>query len=273
MGLVGLLGTAAFGFEVDDVAGLELVAAGKVVEAAYLIGIQLKLPGNEPLRVALPGHHIRKAPLRLHVVVFIILGHAGQPFAVVAVQAIELYHLNEFTRISLVGGIAAAFQAVCPPFVVGDVELEEFLVARAFGEEQGMVFIRILGIAVFPETLAFLIVVVIHPFPLPGVVALDAEMVVRFAGQFAGSGGRLDETLRQGDAGRNPVAFLVLDGNILVFVDIIDIDGVFRLGKHRCGHQRQKAGKKKFSAVLHRDKTVIKMGAGTWICGKITLYL
>ena len=82
-----------------------------------------------------------------------------------------------------------------------------------------MVFVGILYFVVFTEAFPPPVIVMVNTFPLP-VVALDAEMVIRPAGQIALSGSGFQQSLRQRDAGWNFVFVLLLDGQILVFPDI-----------------------------------------------------
>ena len=149
-----------------------------------------------------------------------------------------------------------------PTFIVGNVEFEKFSVSGTFGQKQGMVFVRVFGIPVFSETFSLCIIIVIHPFALPWIMAFDTEMIVRFLCQLAGSGSRLDKTLRQSDTGRDFIPFLMFDGNIFVFAYIIEIDGIFRLWKHRCDNKRQQADEGKFPATVHilGHKSIIKIG-------------
>ena len=64
-----------------------------------------------------------------------------------------------------------------------------------------MVFVRELRLAVFAEALLLLVVVMVDPFALPIVVALDAEVVIAFLGQLALPGARFEDALGEGDAG------------------------------------------------------------------------
>ena len=61
--------------------------------------------------------------------------------------------------------------------------------------------------------------------PCP-VVALDAEVVITLDGQVAQSGAALKEPLCQCDAGRDAVFDHLLDGQVLVLVDILLVLGV-----------------------------------------------
>ena len=114
-----------------------------------------------------------------------------------------------------------------------------------------MVFVRLFGVAVFPETLALFVVVVIDTLTLPRVVALDAEVIVRLPGQFAGTCRRFEQPLGKRDAGRYLVALLVVNGDIFVLVDVIEIYRVFRLGRDENGDKKENPYERKAGTYIH----------------------
>ena len=82
-----------------------------------------------------------------------------------------------------------------------------------------MVLVAFQSRAIGTEALARCIVVVINPVARP-VVALDAEMVVSLAAELALARPTLENALGKRDAGGNVIAKHLLDGEVLVFVDI-----------------------------------------------------
>ena len=64
------------------------------------------------------------------------------------------------------------------------------------------------------------IIVVVY-FPTFPALAFDTERVVALSGKFTLSCPTLKETLCEGDAGRNLPAVHLLDGDVLVLVDIL----------------------------------------------------
>jgi hypothetical protein len=95
------------------------------------------------------------------------------------------------------------------------------------GQEMGMVFIRIVDIAVFAETFVSPVVVVVYPSPVPVAVAFDAKVVVAFAGQTASAVIRLQDSLGKCDACGNARAVHLFYGQVFVPLDILP--AVFRM--------------------------------------------
>jgi hypothetical protein len=141
---------------------------------------------------------------------------------VIIVEMVVLDVLYEFLGILRIGGIATFLQTVCPGLVVGDIVLEQGLVAVLVAEEIGMVPEGLLRAVIDPETLSAHIVIDFHGLALPVVVTLDPEMVVTFRGQGGKARTRLKDTLCQGDAGRYSCPVHLTDrdagicGNILL---------------------------------------------------------
>ena len=109
---------------------------------------------------------------------------------VVAIQLVILDHLDQFVGVGPIRGIATLLQPLCPPFVVGDAQLEEAGITRPFGQELGVVGVGLLHRAVLAKAFPPQVVVVIDPCTFP-FVAFDAKMVVRSASQVALPGSRL----------------------------------------------------------------------------------
>ena len=74
-----------------------------------------------------------------------------------------------------------------------------------------MVFVGIRHALVLAEALAPPVIVVIDFFPLPVAMALDAEVIVRLARQFAPPRAGFEQALCQRDARRDLVAMHVVD--------------------------------------------------------------
>lgn len=83
-----------------------------------------------------------------------------------------------------------------------------------------MILIRLVGIAVGTETLVPLVVIVIDASTAP-TVTLDTEVVIPLQCQFAPACPTLEEALCQGDGRRDTVTLHLLDGDILILVDIL----------------------------------------------------
>lgn len=70
-------------------------------------------------------------------------------------------------------------------------------------------------------------------------MAFYTEVVIRFLGQVAGSGGRLYKPLGQRDAGRDFIFALMLYGNVLIFTYVVEVDGIFALRADACRQQQE----------------------------------
>ena len=96
-----------------------------------------------------------------------------------------------------------------------------------------MVTVRITRMFIGAETLVGRIVIVSDRRSVPGTSTFDSEVIVRLAGQQALSGPRFQQSLRQGNTGRNAVMLHLIDCNTAIFLDIIFICLVARLCRNR----------------------------------------
>lgn len=159
---------------------------------------------------------------------------------VVLMQLVKFDDLDELVGVLWVGGIAALFQTSRPTLVVAGAEVEETGIARLASQELAVVFVALLGIAIYTEAFSTSVVIVILLRTHPRGMALDAEVVVALSHEVASSRSTLEESLCQGDAGRYAVSKHLLDGEILVLVDVCLIGLVpFHLRTHRCGGQEE----------------------------------
>ena len=139
--------------------------------------------------------------------------------SVILVEIIYFNNSDELLGIGRRGGIAAAFQSLCPSFVVGGAEGEEHAVALRCGEELTMVLVAFVGIVVGTKTLAAFVVIVIGGASRPS-VTFYSEVVVCLLRQLAIPCPTLKEPLGKGDAGGNAVFQHFLDGKVFILVDI-----------------------------------------------------
>ena len=140
------------------------------------------------------------------------LGHRlfhGHP--VKAPEIIVLHALDKFRRIGRVRRVTGLLEAVCPRLVIHRLEIEQELVAVPVTEEIGMVPEAFLRGIVGTEAFVPPVVVGPHRPSVPVVVALDAEVIVAFRRQRGSAGGRFDDALGQGDAGRDTGAVHLID--------------------------------------------------------------
>ena len=196
--------------DIDKVARFGLNAAFRqVVVVEEFAEFHVILVGNVLIGIADDGHNIVKVVAALGgmpqqrsgapVVFVVFVGALGN----VLVEAVGLNQIDEFLGIKRVGGISALFKPSGPPSIVVDVEQIERSISLGF-QESGVVEIGIVGRAVF--SVAGLSREHAVAFPA---VALDAKVVVAFAGKFAGSRRTFEQSLRQGYASRNAVFALL----------------------------------------------------------------
>lgn len=107
-----------------------------------------------------------------------------------------------------------------------------------------MILVALVGIFVGTETFALGIVVVIGGAACPA-MTLDAKVIVALAGELAPARPRLKHALSKGDACGYAVFLHLLDGEILILVDVFLIGGVpFHLCRQSDWH-REKNSKKR----------------------------
>lgn len=83
-----------------------------------------------------------------------------------------------------------------------------------------MVFVALLGIAIYAEALTSCVIVVVLGGTRPCRMAFNAEVVVALLYKVAPARSTLEESLCEGDTGRYVVSKHLLDGEILVLVDV-----------------------------------------------------
>ena len=151
---------------------------------------------------------------------------------VVLIELVELDNLDELIGLLRIGGIASSLQASRPSLIIGGLETEQTAVALTIDQETRMVFERLVGRVVGTETLVACVIVVMDGAPRPA-VALNAKMIVAFAGEITLPCPTLKESLCKGDRSRNLPAMHLLDGNVLILIDILLIAFV---PAHLCVH-------------------------------------
>ena len=159
----------------------------------------------------------------------------AHPLAVVLIEFVFLDDGYQAVGIRGVGSITRLLQAACPAAVVGYLQVEEEGVACPPPQEERVVGVRLGRRAVGTETFVAGIVVVTHAASPPSAAALDAEVVVAFACQRAASGSALQQSLCQGDAGRNLVLPHLLHRQRGVLPDVFVVQGVAALSLHARG--------------------------------------
>ena len=121
-----------------------------------------------------------------------------------------------------------------------------------------MVLIRLIGRIIGTETLVTLIIIVISSAPVPA-VALDAEVIVPPDRQLTSAGATLKHALRQRYRGWYVVTLHLLDGDILILVEILLIRLVpCDLSKRRYRHKKR-----------YRDKKLLHLF--TNLCAKVVI--
>ena len=262
---VGLLRLLVLLLEVDDVAGHEGVFLVEVVVFHQLLPADAELASEQAEGVSLAHDDVGQSVGQIDLMgvdepgllLHLLLPAAELPLAhalaVVFVEVVVLDEGDQAVGVGAVGGIAGLLQSLGPPLVVGDLQLEEEGIAPALLQELGVVFIGVLHLAVGAETLAARVVVVIDLASPPGVVALDAEVVVAAPGQGAVARPALQQSLGEGDAGRDAVFVHLLHGQGGVLLDVAAVGGVLALGKgrHRQQGQRQRQQRDAVGGMRH----------------------
>ena len=151
------------------------------------------------------------------------LAHAP---AVIFIKLVILDNRNQTVGIRGIGGISRLFQSSRPTTVIRYLQLKQESIPGTPLQEQGMVVIGILRITVGTKALVTRIVVMTHGASSPIASALDAEMVIALAGQFAITGTALKQPLRQRDTGRYLMFVHLLYGKRSILFDIFVIPGV-----------------------------------------------
>lgn len=240
--------TLALLLQIYEVACCGCIVLGQVVEVVQILQAHPRL-------LAYSGHVVT----RLHhdeVVLVVAVHHVVEVEGVVIHYTLLLCEQCIFARVELAqtihlddayerfgiggaGGISCRFQSACPSPVVCDAQTVESLVASAL-QEDAVVDEALPCTAVFAELLIGRIIVAQYVRAGPRTAALDAEVVVGLGGQSASSGIALQQSLCQSDACRYAVVLHLLDGPVLIFVDICP---VCLIGSLR--HQRQAAAHNK----------------------------
>ena len=103
--------------------------------------------------------------------------------------------------------------------MIGSVQTEQASITRAVTKEFAVVLKALQSTVVCAETLAEFVVIMADGTSCPA-MALDTEVVVALKNECAPPCPTLQQTLRQGDAGRYTILQHPLDGHVLVLVDI-----------------------------------------------------
>ena len=157
------------------------------------------------------------------------LAHAA---AVVLIQVVVLDNGYQAVGIGRVCGVSRFFQAARPAFVVGNLQLKQESIACAAFQEERVVLVGVLRVAIGAEALSFGIVVVVHSPPAPVAMALYAEVVVALACQCALSRTALQQALCQCDAGGYLMFLHLLHGKRGILFDIFVVTGISALCLH-----------------------------------------
>ena len=139
---------------------------------------------------------------------------------VVFVEFVKLNDLNQFVGILRISGITGSLQTTSPAFIIGGLQIEQTAVALTIYQEARMILKRLIGRIIGPETFVAGIIIVVDLPPIPP-IALDAKMVVALSDQFALSCPTLKEALCERDAGRDFPTVHLLNGDVLVLVNIL----------------------------------------------------
>ena len=242
--LIVLGGLRLFLLQPDDLALFQLVALVALVILSQLAVADAHLVGNRAESVALARDDIvvlvKETDRMPHAARNMILRTVGHELVVVLgpvifIEFIELDDLYQFAGVLGICGITCGLQSFGPALIVGLLQVKQRLVATAVDQEQRVILIRLIGRIVGTEALVALIIIMIAGAPRPS-VTLDAEVVVGPAGEFAPPRPTLEGTLRQGDRGRNMILEHLLDGNVLILVEILLVGLVpFDLGRDAQG--------------------------------------
>ena len=157
------------------------------------------------------------------------LAHAA---AVVLIQVVVLDNGYQAVGIGRVCGVSRFFQAARPAFVVGNLQLKQESIACAAFQEERVILVGVLRVAIGAEALSFGIVVVVHSPPAPVAMALYAEVVVALACQCALSRTALQQALCQCDAGGYLMFLHLLHGKRGILFDIFVVTGISALCLH-----------------------------------------
>ena len=227
-------GTVALLLQVDDVASRRRVVARQVVVFVEFAQAQASL-------LADGGHIVTHLDDDEEVLVVLIDNVTAEELvnrfgrrscvccrsrlcrAVLAiVELVQIVHLNdadEGFRIGGTSGVACCLQPASPALVVGGMEPVETLVALLL-QEPRVVNVALAGTLVLAELLVAGIIVAQDVRACPRAAHLDAEVVVGFCCKSAASGVALQQALCQSDAGRNLELVHLLNGPVLVFVNV-----------------------------------------------------
>ena len=170
-----------------------------------------------------------------------MLSHkAVESFSLVVVKEfVEFNDLYQLVGVLWIGGVTTLFQSLCPAFIVALSQFKETGIAWLSSQKLAMVFIAVSGIFVNTETLTAGIVVVVLGWTSP-IMAFDAEMVVTLCCQNTPTSTTLKKSLGQSDAGWNVVAKHLLDGEVLVLVDVCLVGLIPLHLRLRCGAEEQR---------------------------------
>ena len=213
----------------DDLTLLQLVALVALVILGQLTITDIHLVSQRAERVSLAGNDIVVLVVVLDGVQDsidpVILGTIGHELVivlglVVLIEFVKLDNLYQFAGVLGVRGIARRLQSSGPALVVSLLQVEQRLIAAATDQELGVILEGLIGGVVGAEALVALVIVVITRAPRPS-VALDTKMVVGPPCQFTVACPTLKHALSQCDGGRDMILEHLLDGNILVLVEIL----------------------------------------------------
>ena len=147
----------------------------------------------------------------------------SKPLLIDGVEAGDVVGLDEADEaggVFGVRGVPGGFQTVGPAGVVHHVKVEEGAVAWTGFQKKRMIVERLLHGGVLAEALLQFVVVNEDGVAGPFLVALDAEVVVSVRGEVAHSAGAFKNPLRDGDAGGDFVLVHLVDGWLLITLDI-----------------------------------------------------
>lgn len=233
-------GASMLFLQIDHVALFEWEVHGGIVVFGQLGGSHVELFGQRVESVALLGYDVEQPVAEVSfvlesalllfgglVVLFVGCGirlvePGGVLLTIQSIKLIYFHHLDQQIGIAPIGGIATALESRSPTSVVFPVEFEQGAIAW-LEQEFGMIFVRFASGRVAAEAFVRGIVGTIGALARPGFVAFDAEVIVVYAGQRAGPGAGLHQSLRDGDAGRYIVTAHLPDGliGILLHVSLV----------------------------------------------------
>ena len=120
-------------------------------------------------------------------------------------KLIPFNELNKFLRVVAVRGVSGFFQPSGPGPVVVFRQVKEGGIAGPGSQKEAVVPEGMHGMVVFSKTLSPLVIVMPGIVPIPAGMALDPEVVVGLSRKLPIAKPAFQQSLGQGDAGRDAI--------------------------------------------------------------------